>query len=132
MEPVIRVAIADDHAFTRVTLRQVLECEDDFVVLAEAEDGAEAVDVVGRTHPDLVVLDHRMPGLSGVEAARSISERHPDVAIAMLTSEEDPQVRRAAEDAGVDVFLLKGGRADSLLEELRAAAGRPHGSAGPA
>ena len=125
MEHVIRVAIADDHAFTRGSLRQVLELEDDFIVLGEAENGSEAVDVVDRTLPDLVVLDHRMPGMNGLEAARSISETHPDVAIAMLTSDEDSQLRRAAQDAGVDVFLLKGTRADQLLARLRSAARPP-------
>ena len=122
MEHVIRVAIADDHAFARGTLRQVLELEEDFVVLAEAEDGLEAVDVVDRTLPDLVVLDHRMPRMSGIEAARSISEAHPDVTIAMLTSDENPELRRDAQDAGVDLFLVKGKRPADLLHGLRSAA----------
>lgn len=118
----IRVVIADDHPHVRSALRHVLELESDFVVVGEAEDGTQAVDQVVMTRPDLVILDYRMPHLDGVQVARRLQRVMPTTAMVMLTSEDDPRVRALAEDAGVDNYLLKSGRADELLRTLRAAA----------
>ncbi|MGH2692533.1 MAG: response regulator [Actinomycetota bacterium] len=122
----IRVVIADDHPHVRSALRHVLELETDFQVVAEAEDGVQAVEQVVRTRPDLVILDYRMPQLDGVQVAREVARQAPATAMVMLTSEDDPRVRAAASTAGVDRYLLKSGRADELLRSLRAAADR-HG-----
>lgn len=117
----IRVVIADDHPHVRSAIRHVLELEDDFEVVAEAEDGAQALDVVTRTKPDVVVLDYRMPQLNGIEVAHGVSRFAPETAMVMLTSEDDPQVRAEAARAGVTRYLLKAGSADDLLRALRAA-----------
>lgn len=119
---VIRVVIADDHPHVRSALRHVLELEDDFAVVAEAEDGSQAVEQVVRTRPDLVILDYRMPQLNGVQVAREIVRQAPTTAMVMLTSEDDPRVRAEAASAGVARYLLKTGRADELVRTLRAAA----------
>lgn len=118
----IRVVIADDHPHVRSALRHVLELESDFDVVAEAEDGLQAVDQVVRTRPDLVILDYRMPQLDGLQVARQLRRQMPATAMVMLTSDDDPRVRAEAEDAGVDDYLLKSGRADELLRTLRSAA----------
>lgn len=118
----IRVVIADDHPHVRSALRHVLELEADFNVVGEAEDGLRAVEQVAKTRPDLVILDYRMPQLNGVQVAERIGRVAPATAMVMLTSEDDPRVRAAATNAGVDRYLLKSGRADELLRTLRAAA----------
>jgi DNA-binding NarL/FixJ family response regulator len=118
----IRVVIADDHPQVRSALRHVLELETDFEVVGEAEDGARALEEVVRTRPNLVLLDYRMPQLNGVQAAREIGHLAPETAMVMLTSEDDPEVRAQAADAGVARYMLKSGRADELLRTIRAAA----------
>jgi len=118
----IRVVIADDHPYIRSALRHVLELESDFDVVAEAENGVQAVDQVVRNRPDLVILDYRMPQLDGIQVARELAEQAPTTALVMLTSEEDPEIRAEAKLAGVARYLLKSGRADELLRTLRAAA----------
>ncbi len=118
----IRVVIADDHPHVRSALRHVLELESDFDVVAEAEDGLQALDQVVRTQPDLVILDYRMPQLDGLQVARQLHRQMPATALVMLTSEDDPRVRAQAADAGVDDYLVKSGRADELLRTLRSAA----------
>ena len=117
----IRVVIADDHPQVRSALRHVLELEPDFEVVAEAEDGAQAVAAVVRTGPDLVILDYRMPYLNGVQVAEELRDVAPRTAMVMLTSEDDAGVRAAATRAGVARYLLKSGRADDLVRTLRAA-----------
>ena len=123
----IRVVIADDHPQIRLALRQVLEVEGDFEVVGEAQNGADAVEVTTQTRPELVVLDYRMPRLNGVEAAREIRRRTPDVALVLLSGDEEPTVQSDAVDAGVSSYVSKSGRPEDLLEALREAAG---GSAG--
>jgi DNA-binding NarL/FixJ family response regulator len=120
----IRVVIADDHPHVRSALRHVLELEEDFEVVGEAEDGTQAVEEVARTRPDLVILDYRMPHLNGIQVARRLAHLSPAPAMVMLTSEDDPSVRAEAADAGVTRYLLKSGRADELLRTLRVAAER--------
>jgi DNA-binding NarL/FixJ family response regulator len=118
---VIRVVIADDHPHVRSALRHVLELEADFEVVAEAQNGMEAVIEVLRTRPDLVILDYRMPKLNGIEVAREIGREVPTTAMVMLTSEDDAVVRAEAASAGIARYLLKSGRADELVRTLRAA-----------
>jgi DNA-binding NarL/FixJ family response regulator len=118
----IRVVIVDDHPQVRSALRHVLELESDFEVVGEAEDGVRALEEVVRTRPNLVLLDYRMPQLNGVQAARQIGHIAPGTAMVMLTSEDDPEVRAQAADAGVARYMLKSGRADELLRTIRAAA----------
>ncbi|MGH2710670.1 MAG: response regulator [Actinomycetota bacterium] len=118
----IRVVIADDHPHVRSALKHVLELEPDFSVVAEAEDGTQAVEQIARTRPDLVILDYRMPQLNGVEVALEATRHSPETTMVMLTSEDDPRVRAEAADAGIVRYLLKSGRADELVRTLRAAA----------
>jgi DNA-binding NarL/FixJ family response regulator len=115
---VVRIVLADDYLTVRQTVRICIETDPDLEVVAEAGSGREAIDEVDRTSPDLVILDYQMPGLDGLEAARVIRERHPEVTMLMLTGEEDAALRAASARVGVKGLLLKGQPLDDLLTEI--------------
>src|SRR5207253_2658363 len=85
----IRVLLADDHAPTRGEMRDALEQDERFDVIAEAADGPGAVQAAVREQPDICVLDIRMPGSSGIAAAREITSRLPETKVVMLTISDD-------------------------------------------
>src|SRR5437667_12755515 len=87
----IKVAIADDHSLVRQGLRRYLDMAEDIEVVGEASNGEEAIALVEKEQPDIVLLDIRMPGVDGLEAARIIRERFPDVGAIMLTAYDDRQ-----------------------------------------
>jgi DNA-binding NarL/FixJ family response regulator len=118
----IKVVIADDHPLVRLALRQSLELEGDFRVLAEVRTGQEAVTAVGQEPPDLVLLDYQMPVLDGLEAARAIREAHPEVGIVMLTAEDDLRITDEAAGAGVRGLVLKSDPAERLIDTMRVVA----------
>lgn len=119
----IRIVLADDHLSVRQTVRISIETDPDLEIVAEAGSGQEAIHEVDRTSPDLVILDYQMPGLDGLEAARVIRERHPEVTMLMLTGEEDAALRAASSRVGVKGLLLKGQPLDDLLSEIHSFAG---------
>jgi DNA-binding NarL/FixJ family response regulator len=82
---VVRVLLADDNARFRGTLRRLLERDPDIVVVAEAGDGAEALDLADEVGPDVVLMDVSMPGLDGLEATFELKARLPDVTVLMLS-----------------------------------------------
>jgi DNA-binding NarL/FixJ family response regulator len=82
---VVRVLLADDNARFREVLRRLLEREPDIVVVAEAGDGAEAVELADEVVPDVVLMDLSMPGLDGLEATYALKARLPDVTVLMLS-----------------------------------------------
>jgi len=118
----IRVAIADDHAVVRQGLRTFLELQDDVEVVGEAADGAEAVELVARTEPDVVLLDLVMPRLDGIEAIREIRARCPATRILVLTSFADDRTVLPAVRAGAAGYLLKDVQPDELVRAIEAAA----------
>jgi len=107
VRPRVRVLIADDHAPTRADMRDALERNDRFVVCAEAADGAAAVEAALREQPDLCLLDIRMPGSSGIAAAREITTRLPGTKVVMLTVSLDDDDLLNALRAGAVGYLLK-------------------------
>jgi DNA-binding NarL/FixJ family response regulator len=118
----IRILIADDHPVVRDGLRGMLEAEPDLDVVAEAADGREALVLVGRHHPDIVLIDLRMPVLDGVAAIRRLSAEHPEVRVIVLTTyDEDHDIVRAVE-AGAAGYLLKDTPRGDLHRAVRAAA----------
>ena len=120
----IRVAVADDQALVRVGLRVLLENEDDIELVGEATDGVEAVALVRRTRPDVVLMDVRMPRLDGIEALRAIAG-DPDVAatrVVMLTTFELDEYVFDALRAGASGFLIKDTEPAELVRALRVAA----------
>jgi DNA-binding NarL/FixJ family response regulator len=118
----IRVVLVDDEALVRAGLRMLLESADDLAVVGEADDGADAVDLVARARPDVVLMDVRMPrldGLAATEAVRRVADP-PDV-IVLTTFDADDHVFRALE-AGAAGFLLKDTPPRQLIEAVRVVA----------
>lgn len=116
-----RIIVADDQPLIRASLRALLE-RSGAEVVGEAGDGAAAVSLVRRTHPDVVLMDIRMPVLDGIEATRQITAEHPGVAVVVLTTFDLDAYVFAAVRAGALGFFLKDGEADELLAGVRAAA----------
>ena len=115
----IRVAIADDHAVVRQGLRTFLELQEGMDVVGEAADGEEAVALVERTAPDVVLLDLVMPRVDGLEAIRRIRERAPATRILVLTSFADANTVLPAVRAGAAGYLLKDVQPPELAGAIR-------------
>ncbi|WP_031506393.1 response regulator [Streptomyces megasporus] len=116
-----RILLADDHALVRRGVRLILDGEPDLTVVAEAGDGAEAV-AAAREHPvDLAVLDVAMPRMTGLQAARELSARHPGLRILMLTMYDNEQYLFEALKAGASGYVLKSVADRDLVEACRAA-----------
>lgn len=118
----LRVVVTDDHPVFREGLVTILGDIADVVVVAEASDGEQAVAAVAEHHPDVVLMDLRMPGTSGVEATARIVADHPDVAVLVLTMSEDDESVFAALRAGARGYLLKEAGKDDIARGMRAVA----------
>ena len=114
----IRVVIADDHNLVRQGLRQLLDSERDIDVVAEASNGLEAIDIVRRTRPDVVVMDVEMPGINGIEATNRIREMHVDTQCVMLSMYSDPFLIRKALDSGAKGYVLKQSISTELVKAI--------------
>ena len=122
MKEVIRLLITDDHPVVRAGLEGMLSRQPDMEVVGEANDGAEAVEMVDRLQPDVVLMDLRMPLVDGVAATEEIKNRHPETQILVLTTyDSDADILRAVE-AGATGYLLKDAPREELYEAVRAAA----------
>lgn len=118
----LRVLIADDHAVVRDGLKLVLEAEEEFVVVGEAGNGAEAFALARELAPHVVLMDLRMPGLDGLSALEQIQRDAPNIAVVILTTyNEDDLIARGLR-AGARGYLLKDTNRQTLYETLRAAA----------
>jgi NarL family two-component system response regulator LiaR len=115
----IRVAIADDHAVVRQGLRTFLELQDEMDVVGEAADGEDAVALVARTSPDVLLLDLVMPRLDGLHAIPQIRERSPATRILVLTSFADDHTVLPAIRAGAAGYLLKDVQPRELAAAIR-------------
>ena len=118
----IRVVIVDDHAVVRAGIEQVIALADDIEVAASATGGEEAVDVVTRVEPDVVLMDLSMPDLDGIEATKRVLAARPETQVLVLTSFSDRDRILQALDAGASGYLLKDAEPDELLRAIRAAA----------
>jgi two-component system NarL family response regulator len=116
----IRVLIADDHALFRRALEMVLQGEPGIELVGQAADGAEAVQLAGATLPDVVLMDIRMPKITGIEAARQVRKVAPSAKIVMLTSSDEEDDRSAAIRAGASGYLLKDIPLDEVAGAVRA------------
>jgi DNA-binding NarL/FixJ family response regulator len=115
----VRVLIADDQALVRGGFRMILEAKEDMEVVGEAGDGAEAVDMVERLQPDVVLMDVRMPGVDGIEATRRIAASGSSARIVILTTYDVDEYVFSALRAGASGFLLKDVRPPELTEAVR-------------
>jgi len=110
----IRIILADDHRIVREGLRSLLEGQPDMEVVAEAEDGQEAVQLVRELVPDVVIMDVTMPGVNGIMAAHQVMAGYPDVKVIALSMHTEKQFVMKMLDAGAAGYLLK----DCAFEEL--------------
>jgi DNA-binding NarL/FixJ family response regulator len=120
----ISVFLADDHPVVRRGLRGLLETEPDFSVVGEAGDGLEAVELVERLQPDVLVLDLMMPSLSGVEVLRITRQRSPDTRVVVLSFYSTNAFVAEALRNGATGYVLKGCTEENLLHAIREAAAR--------
>jgi len=120
MQPT-KVLIVDDHALLRRGVRNTIESEEDFEVMGEAEDGAEALAKAKELKPDLILMDISMPHGNGLEAVSAIKRELPDVKIIMLTVHDKDENLLEAIKRGAEGFLSKNVRAKALLDSLRGA-----------
>jgi NarL family two-component system response regulator LiaR len=116
----ISVILADDHDLVREGTRGLLEAEPDIEVVGEASDGAEAIEMVDKLQPDVVLMDVAMPKVNGIEATRHIKACHPATAVLILTAYDDDQYIIALLDAGAAGYLLKNVRGSELINAIRA------------
>lgn len=116
----IRVLLVDDQPLIRIGFRMVLEAEPDVIVVGEAGDGAEAISQVKAQHPDVVLMDVRMPGMDGIAATEAIVRQHPDVRVLVLTTFDLDEYAFGAIRAGASGFLLKDAERHELLAAVRA------------
>ncbi|MFD7061521.1 response regulator [Streptomyces sp. NPDC059906] len=119
----IRVLIADDEPMMRAGVRAVLATAADIDVVAEAADGHDAVELVRRHRPAVAVLDIRMPGLNGIDAAAEIRTAVPGTGVIMLTTFGEDDYILQALGGGAAGFLIKSGEPEELLTGVRAVAG---------
>lgn len=118
----LKVLLVDDHEIVRQGLRALLEAEGDIVVVAEADSGTSAVSLASAHRPDVVVMDVRMPGGSGVEACRAIRDERPEAQVIMLTSFSDDEALFNSIMAGAAGFVLKQIRGRDLVDAIRTVA----------
>jgi two-component system response regulator NreC len=116
----IRVLIVDDHAILRSGLRMLLGAQPDLDVVGEASDGADAARLVGELHPDVVLLDLAMPGISGLDALPLIKRDSPSTRALILSQYDDESYLRRALEAGASGYVLKRAADVELLSAIRA------------
>jgi len=119
----IRILIADDHYIVRIGLVALINTDPDMEVVAEAADGAQAVELYGKYNPDLALMDLRMPVKSGIEATIEIQSKFPDARVLMLTAFDGDEDIHKALQAGAQGYVLKSSSGEKLLlPALRAVA----------
>jgi DNA-binding NarL/FixJ family response regulator len=118
---VTRILIADDHSIVRSGLRKVIDPKPDLEVVAEAEDGAEAVERALAEDVDLAILDVSMPRLTGIQAAAELRKHKPELRILMLSMHDSEQFLFESLKAGASGYVLKSGADEEIVDAARAA-----------
>jgi DNA-binding NarL/FixJ family response regulator len=119
----IRVLIADDHGIVRSGLRMLIERQHDMSVVAEAEDGVNALQLTQAERPDVAVLDVSMPKMTGLQAAREIRAHSPDTRVLLLSMHDDERYFFEGLEAGAAGYVLKRAADTDLIDALRTVAG---------
>lgn len=115
-----RILLVDDHEVVRLGLKALLDRHPNFNVVGEAATAHEAVNFVEQNHPDIVVMDIRLPGGSGIDACEKITKNHPDTQVIMLTSYAEDEMLFSAIRAGAAGYVLKQIGGEELIQALEA------------
>ncbi len=115
----MRIVIVDDHALFRVGIRQILEREPDFEIVAEADDARSAMDAAFATNPDVILMDLSLPAPGGIETTQRVKRELPSAAIVVLSTEEDEDALFDAIKAGAAAFILKDIAPEDLVMIIR-------------
>lgn len=118
----IRLLIIDDHEMVREGLKAMLMAEPDFSIVGDAANAEQAFALIERQHPDVALLDVRLPGLSGVEICRMVTEKYPDTAVIILTTFTDEHLVAQCIQAGARGFIIKDIERFDLKRSIRAVA----------
>jgi NarL family two-component system response regulator YdfI len=115
----MRVLITDDHAIVREGIRWMLETEAEIEIAGECGSGEELLDSVADVEPDVVLLDIRMPGMSGLETLEALRKEQPDLPVLMLTMHDEPELVAGSIGRGANGYLLKSAGRDELIAAIK-------------
>lgn len=118
----MRIVLVDDHEVVRLGLKSLLEQGSRFDVVGEASNAKEAIEITGKLHPDIVLMDIRLPGISGIDACEEITQTYPDIKVVMLTSYAEDDMLFSAIRAGASGYLLKQISSEDLIRSLESVA----------
>ncbi|MDQ0214968.1 two-component system response regulator DegU [Oikeobacillus pervagus] len=114
-----KIVIIDDHQLFREGVKRILEFEETFEVVAEGDDGTEALALIEEHHPDVVIMDINMPGINGVEATKELIGKYPETKVIILSIHDDENYVSHALKSGATGYLLKEMDADALIEAVK-------------
>ncbi|WP_349408646.1 response regulator transcription factor [Pseudalkalibacillus sp. SCS-8] len=117
-----KIVLIDDHKLFREGVKRILDMEENFEVVAEGDDGQDAVDLIESYVPDVVLMDINMPNINGVEATRRLVERFPDIKVIILSIHDDEAYVTHAVQTGASGYLLKEMDADALIDAVKVVA----------
>ncbi len=117
-----KILIIDDHQLYREGIKRILEFEDSFEVVGEGKDGNEALELVEKCNPDVVIMDINMPQMNGVEATKQLIQTYPDLKVIILSIHDDESYVSHAMKTGADGYLLKEMDVDDLIEAVKVVA----------
>ena len=115
------IVLADDHKMLRQGIRTLLEFEPDFTVIGEASNGTEALDLVKRTHPDILVTDITMPPPTGIQLAEEIKRRHYPTKVIVLSMHDNEFCMTEALTVGASAYVLKESGVEDIVKAIREA-----------
>nr|WP_147554273.1 response regulator transcription factor [Bacillus testis] len=116
------IVIIDDHQLFREGVKRILDFEESFEVVAEGDDGSEAIDLVDRHRPDVVIMDINMPTTNGIEATKQLIQQFPNTKVIILSIHDDENYVTHALKTGASGYLLKEMDADALIEAVKVVA----------
>ncbi len=114
----MRIVLVDDHEVVRLGIKALLEQSSQFEVVGEASNAKEAIEMAGKIRPDIVLMDIRLPGISGIDACEEITQSFPEVRVVMLTSYAEDEMLFSAIRAGASGYLLKQISSEDLIRSL--------------
>jgi two-component system, NarL family, response regulator DevR len=118
----IRLLVIDDHEMVREGLKAMLSAESDFEIVGDTANAEQAFELIHRLHPDVILLDVRLPGVSGIEICRSVAERYPEIAVIIVTTFTDEKLVSQCIQAGARGFIVKDIERFDLKRSIRAVA----------